>query len=285
MGDLATLKVAYSGLEEKLNSEWEPQPKFLLTKNGLIEITGRYNSPERKANMSDLILHCGSERVSRSDLKDVLTPRPTATHKPVPHIQIAELICHEAQNRGYAISKEEYGLNPAGTKLFGVLRFHPEGHPEYSRALGFRNSHDKSMAVGLTVGLSILCCDNMAFGGETTIHRKHTSGIEIEGLIPQAFGNLEHQFIRLERDVQGLKIQALSISSAKLMTVKAAEKGAINSSDIIPVLQEFRKPRHEEFRDRNKWSLYNSFTEVCKKYTPARADQCYRKLGQLFDLS
>lgn len=285
MGNLEKLKLAYSQLEEKLKREWKPQPKFLLTKNGLIEITGRYKSPERKENMSELLLHCGSERVSRSDLKDVLTPAPTATHKPVPHIQIAELICYEAQRRGYAIQNEEYGLNPAKTKMFGVLRFHPEGHPEYSRALGFRNSHDKSLAVGLTSGLSVLICDNLCFGGETTIHRKHTSGIEIEGLIPEAFDNLEHQFIRLERNVEGLKIQALTISSAKLMTVKAAEINAINSSDIIPILQEFRKPGHEEFRERNKWSLYNSCTEIAKKYSPARADQAYRKLGKLFELS
>lgn len=285
MGDLDKLRAAYLGLEEKLQQKWKPQPKFLLTKNGLIEITGRYHTPYKENKMSDLILHCGSERVSRSDLKDVLTPMPTATHKPVPHIQIAELICYEAQRRGYAIQNEEYGLNPAGTKMFGVLRFHPEGHPEYSRALGFRNSHDKSMAVGLTVGLSICVCDNMCFGGETTIHRKHTSGIEIEELIPEAFSNLEHQFIRLERDVEGLKMQSITVTGAKLATVKAAEFGAINSSDIIPVIQEFRNPRHEEFAEHNRWSLYNSFTEVCKKYTPARADTCYRKLGQLFELS
>jgi uncharacterized protein DUF932 len=272
--------------------EWEPMPKFLWTKNGLRDITGKYGTKDQrkswlkeKKEMSNLILHCGSERVSRSDLKDVLTPVPTSTHKPVPHIQIAELICHEAQHRGYAITSEEYGLNPTGSKMFGVLRFHPEGNPEYSRALGLRNSHDKSMSVGLTVGLSVLVCDNMCFGGESTIRRKHTSGIEIEELIPQAFENLEHQFIRLERDVDGLKIQSISVSGAKLLTVKAADFGVINSSDIIPVLNEFRTPRHEEFADKNRWSLYNSFTEVAKKYTPARSNQFYRGIGKLFELS
>lgn len=264
--------------------EWEVMPKFLLTENGLKDITGRYAS-KGQIKMSNLILHCGSERVSRSDLKDVLTPIPTNTHKPVPHIQIAELICHEAQHRGYAITSEEYGLNPNGSKMFGVLRFHPEGNPEYSRALGLRNSHDKSMSVGLTVGLSVLVCDNLCFGGESTIKRKHTSGIEIEELIPQAFDNLDHQFFRLERDVDGLKMHSITVTGAKLMTVKAAEFGIINSSDIIPVLNEFRNPRHEAFANHNRWSLYNSFTEIAKKYTPVRANQCYKGLGKLFELS
>jgi hypothetical protein len=234
--------------------------------------------------MNDLMLS-KSNRVHRSELANIATPEATDTWRPVPHITIAELISREAQYRGYAITSEEYGLNPAGSKMFGVLRFHPEGNPEYSRALGFRNSHDKSMAVGLTVGLSVLVCDNMCFGGETTIQRKHTSGIDITDLIPQAFNNLEHQFIQLERDVEGLKMHSITVSSAKLLTVKAAERGVINSSDIIPVLNEYRTPQQEEFSERNRWSLYNSFTEIAKKYTPARADACYRRLGRLFNLS
>jgi len=235
--------------------------------------------------MSDLLLHCGSSHVTRDALASIPTPRSTETWKPVPHIQVAELVCRETADRGYEVVSEEYGLNPAGTKMFGVLRFHPEGHPEYSRCIGFRNSHDKSMALGITAGLTICVCDNLCFGGETTFHRKHTSGIEVEELIPQAFENLGHQFLRLEHNVEILKLQDLSISAAKLLTVKAAEEKVIPSCDILPVLQEFRKPRHVEFAERNRWSLYNSFTELAKKYSPARADQCYRGLSKLFALT
>ncbi len=34
-----------------------------------------------------------------------------------------------------------------------------------------------------------------------------------------------------------------------------------------------------------RWSLYNSFTELAKKYSPARTDQCYRGLSKLFALT
>ena len=235
--------------------------------------------------MSDLMLHCGSARVNRDALASVPTPRSTQTWKPVPHIQVAELVCQETADRGYEVVSEEYGLNPAGTKMFGVLRFHPEGHPEYSRCIGFRNSHDKSMALGITAGLAIVVCDNLCFGGETTFHRKHTSGIEVEGLIPEAFNNLAYQFQRLEDNVAEMKLRPISISGAKLLTVQAAEEKVIASCDILPVLKEFREPRHEEFKTQNLWSLYNSFTELAKKYSPARADQCYRGLAKLFALA
>jgi len=234
---------------------------------------------------NNLILHCGARRVSRNELMAVPTPMPTRTHRPVPHIHIAEMLAYEAKNRGYSITSEEYGLSKQGEKMYGVFRFHPEGHPEYSRALGFRNSHDKSLAVGLTAGLKVLVCDNLCFGGETTIHRKHTSGIEIEHLIPQAFDGLTHHYIRLERNVDRLKMEMISINEAKLLVVKAAETRAIPSSDILSVLDEFQEPSHEEFKEQNRWSLYNSFTEIAKKYSPSRADLCYRKLGILFGLT
>jgi uncharacterized protein DUF932 len=269
---------------KRYEDNWTPSPKWLVTSEGIREITGKYITKEQETMNNSLMLHCGSTRVTRDELENVLTPRPTASWKPVPHSQVAELVVAETVNRGYEIVSEEYGLNPMGTKMFGVLKFHPNGHPEHTRCIGFRNSHDKSMALGITAGLNVLVCDNLCFGGETTFHRKHTSGIEVEELIPRAFENLSHQFIRLEHNVDGLKIQSITISTAKLLTVKAAELKVIPSCDILTILDEFRNPRHEEFAEHNRWSLYNSFTENAKKYSPARADRCYRGLSKMFAL-
>ena len=235
--------------------------------------------------MQNLILHCGASRVTRSDLTKIPMPIQTRSYKPVSHPHIAELIAHEAYKKNYSIASEEYGLSSDGAKMFGLFKFHHNGHPEHTRCLGFRNSYDKTLAVGLTVGLSVLVCDNLCFGGETTINRKHTSGIEIESLIHDAFDNLTSQYFKLEHSVDMLKLTKISISKAKLEIVKAAEMKAIPSCDILPVLNEFCNPRYEEFSERNRWNLYNSFTEIAKKYSPVRTDQCYKKLGTMFSLT
>jgi len=96
---------------------------------------------------------------------------------------VAELAVNESQRRGWNIVSEEYGLGSGDSKMFGVLRFSPNGRADFTRALGIRNSHDKSLAVGLTAGISVLVCSNLSFGGEEVVHRKHTSKIEIESLI------------------------------------------------------------------------------------------------------
>ena len=71
---------------------------------------------------------------------------------------------------------------------------------------------------------------------------------------------------------------------ARSRIVRAAELGAINSSDIVPVFNEFKNPRHPEFAEPTRYSLLNAFTETIKKYTPLRADRSYMALNNAFGL-
>jgi len=234
--------------------------------------------------MNGLMLCSGSRSITRDELAMIPTPLPTRTWRPVPHREVAELAVNESQRRGWNIVSEEYGLGSGDSKMFGVLRFSPHGRPDFSRALGIRNSHDKSIAVGITAGIVVQVCSNTAFGGEEVVHRKHTSGIELAGLMGGVFSHMETAFVRLERNADALKLRAISIDDARRIIVVAAEMKAIPSQDILQVLDEFRKPRHEEFKARTRWSLLNAFTEVAKKYSAPRFDLCQRKLSALFKL-
>ena len=234
--------------------------------------------------MNGLLLSHGERTLTRQDLSLIPTPEPTSTWRPVPHSLVAEMAVEESQQRGWRIVSEDYGVGSGGSKMFGVLRFSPNGRSDFTRAIGVRNSHDKSLAVGITAGISVLVCSNLAFGGESVVHRRHTSGIELDGLVHGVFDKMEESFIRLERNADGLKLKAISIDDARRMIVVAAEMKAIPSCDILSVLDEFRNPRHDEFKPRNRWSLLNAFTETAKKYSPPRFDLCQRKLSELFKL-
>ena len=72
---------------------------------------------------------------------------------------------------------------------------------------------------------------------------------------------------------------------AKAITVEMAQEKVIPSCDIVPIVQEFMAPRHAQFKQKSEWSLFNSVTEVCKKYTPARAQKCYTGLAKFFSLN
>ena len=96
---------------------------------------------------------------------------------------------------------------------------------------------------------------------------------------------LENEFLMLETVCEDLKIIYLkNDDEARSRIVRAAEMGAINSSDIVPVFKEFKNPRHPESSEPTRYSLLNAFTETIKKYTPLRVDQSYMALNRCFGL-
>ena len=46
--------------------------------------------------------------------------------------------------------------------------------------------------------------------------------------------------------------------------IRATDVGVCSNRQIPAVLDEWRTPRHEDFRRRNVWSLFNAFTETLK---------------------
>ena len=223
--------------------------------------------------------------VSRDEVARTDTPSSTATWRPVPHIDVIEAVTEVVKAHDWSIEGEKFGLARDGRKMFGVIEISRSASPEWHRCIGIRNSHDKSFAVGLSAGIAVCVCTNMAFGGTTVIKRRHTSGIVLAELIDRAVASLEDDFLTVEMVSEELKDAYLKDDDeARSCIVRAAEMGVINSSDILPTFREFKQPSHEEFREPTRWSLLNSITETIKKYSPQRVDHSYLALNRCFGL-
>ena len=222
--------------------------------------------------------------VGRDEIALVPTPTATASWKPVPHVEVIDAVTDVVRAHNWQILDEQYGLARDGQRMFGVIRINRTSSAEWSRCIGIRNSHDRTIAVGLAAGLTVRCCSNLMFGGSMVLKRRHTSRIELNGLVLEAVEELETEFLTLETVAEDLKCLYVREDAARVAIVKAAGVGTVNSSDILPIFREFKEPRHEEFADPTRWSLLNAFTENAKKYSPARADICYRGLTRLFGL-
>lgn len=223
--------------------------------------------------------------VGRDEIARIDTPSSTVSWKPVPHIDVIEAVTKVIKAHDWEIEGEKFGLAREGQKMFGVVEISRSSSPEWHRCIGIRNSHDKSFAVGLSAGIVVCVCTNMAFGGTTIIKRRHTSGIELAELIDRAVASLEDDFLTTETVCEDLKdVYLEDDDEARSCIVRAAELGVINSSDILPVYREFKEPSHEEFREPTRWSLLNAFTETVKKYSPQRVDHSYLALNRAFGL-
>ena len=222
--------------------------------------------------------------VGRNEIATVPTPTGTTSWKPVPHMDVIDAVTEAVKAKNWQSLDEQYGLAREGQRMFGVMRINNSSSPEWSRCIGIRNSHDQSLSVGLAAGISVMCCSNLAFGGAMVLKRRHTSRIELGNLVLTAVDELEMEFLNLETVSEDLKLHEVRADEARAVIVRAAEIGAVNSCDIVPIFREFQKPRHEEFAEPTRWSLLNAFTEHAKKYSPGRADVCYRGLTRLFGL-
>ena len=222
---------------------------------------------------------------SRDEVARIATPSSTDTWCPVPHIDVIEAVTEVVRAHNCDIMDERFGIASEGQKMFGVMEISRSSSPEWHRCIGIRNSHDKSIAVGLSAGIVVLVCSNMAFGGTRLINRKHTSRIDLNELIDRAVAGLQDDFLNVETVCEDLKDEYLkNDDEARSCIVRAAELGVINSCDILPAYREFKKPSHEEFSEPTRWSLLNAMTETIKKYSPQRVDHSYLALNRAFGL-
>jgi hypothetical protein len=223
--------------------------------------------------------------VSRDEVAMTGTPCSTASWKPVPHIDVIEVVTEVVRAHKWKIEGEKFGLAREGQKMFGVMEISSSSSPEWHRCIGLRNSHDKSLAVGLTAGIVVCVCTNLAFGGTTVVKRKHTSRLDLSELIDRAVASLEDDFLTEETVCENLKdVYLKNDDEARSSIVRAAELGVINSSDILPAFREFKSPSHVEFTEPTRWSLMNALSEIVKKYSPQRVDHSYLALNRAFGL-
>ena len=174
---------------------------------------------------------------------------------------------------GFTIGRESHALSHEGDRYFGVMEVNLPDQKErdYAWVVGLRNSHDKSFPAGLVAGTSVFCCDNLAFSGEVKVSRKHTrfAHRDLRNLTAPAVGQLGDKFGGLDRRIEAYRNESIDDSRAHDLIIRAIDCRAITTSQLPRVVQEWREPSHDEFRPRNIWSLFNSFTEIYKGQSPA----------------
>jgi hypothetical protein len=162
-------------------------------------------------------------------------------------------------------------LTKEGNRLFGLLTLSDPGASggDHALTVGLRNSHDKSVPVGLSLGSRVFVCDNLSFSGEAVIKSKHTRFIKdrLPALVNGVIGRLISHRGDLERRINAYKETAVeNPRHLHDIVLRAFKANAIPARAITEVVKEFEAPRHPEFRDWNLWSCFNSFTEVLKGY-------------------
>lgn len=223
-------------------------------------------------NLLNLCLHCGGSEATMDQVREVATPDATDTWCPIGHHELIESVIATLGGSGLRVVKEAHALWMNGNRYFGSFQLqNGHDHSDYALVIGLRNSHDKSFPAGLSCGSGVFVCDNLAFSGEVKLSRRHTARIreDLPRLITSAVGRLGTMKANQDTRIAAYKATNINDMQAHDLIVRSIDTGALPVTRVPLVLQEWRKPRFEEFAPRTAWSLFNGFTEIHKQHGSA----------------
>jgi len=214
----------------------------------------------------------------------------------VPHADVVDVLTERAGARGLRITSERFAVMPGylyptpgmsvelpGARLFGSLDFAPMPNmpfpPGCTPSAGIRNSHDKSFSLSILSGARVVVCANGVLSAEYIVARKHTSRIDLVESVDHALDAFMGSIRGFQVTYERLRSCRLTRMRAHSVVIEMARAGAFSSSDILPVLDEYEHPIHEEFAERNAWSLYNAATARMKTQSPGRQVDGFKSLN------
>ena len=234
---------------------------------------------------SQLLAHCGSSKITREELKVIPTPPGSPTHQPIPHSEIVGALVETLSFRQISVVREEYAVSGDGMKMFGVLDLETTFNG-CRFSIGVRNSNDKSMRLGLTVGYRVFVCDNMSFWGDfTPVLAKHTKHLSLVDILAVGVDRMQRNFEPMRKQVEAWKGTRLADENAKLVIYKAFVEGELDVPKHLArrVHDLYFNPTVEEFVPRTTWSLSNAFTSAFKELDPVPQFRATARLASFLE--
>jgi hypothetical protein len=236
-----------------------------------------------------------SNAVTEMEVYRSETPPHTRTHCPIPHGEFIDQVKAGLDFHDWTINSSEYGLYPGRVGeikypeagMFGVMKISKEGVETadggYELALGIRNSHDKSFAAKVAVGLIVMVCENLDFYGEYVTGHKNTPHAR-DHLLARIFGMIRKIDGAHDNHAEQMELyrwRQISDTETHDIIVRCVDDKVFPWAYGEKVLKEFRNPRHEEFKDRNVWGFNNAVTEILKARNTRYLSDSTRKLHNL----
>jgi hypothetical protein len=180
--------------------------------------------------------------------------------------------------------KKEYADSPYGVKLFGVLDLKTMGDG-FRFSLGLRNANDKSMRLGLVVGVRVLCCDNMAFSGDfEPVLAKHSKHFDLNTAFATGLEQMQRRFKPMADQITNWRAAQITDGQAKEIIYRTFIEDQLEAPKHLArvVHREFFEPSYPEFAQRTLYSLQNAFTSSFKLLEPVPLFKSTASLGEFF---
>jgi len=231
------------------------------------------------------MLILAKNKINAEELTKVVTPTATDTHTPIPHHQLVDLTRAALGRAGLEIKEEEHAIARGGLRYFGGFSLAGETIKGEDRniVLGLRNAHDKSFAASIAVGNQMMVCENLCFSSDVKLARRHTTHImsDLPRVLSSAIARVTAHWTDMGNRIESYK--QTEVESASDLIVQLVDANAFPARDIYKAVNEFRNPRHEEFKGGSLWTLYNSITENLKGSDLTKLADRTMRMQSVFD--
>jgi len=202
--------------------------------------------------------------VNFQELGNYTVPEQTDTYVPVSHQQLVNTVKRIGSDH---FNQEpidgSFEVNRTGDQFFGSLSWQGDG--ESNLSIGFRNSYNKSLSVGLCVGAEIVVCSNLMFAGDVVKMRKHTGNVidDLETLVTDLVQHADGSYHEIIQDT--ILMQNFELSDTMVgdfLGQMFVNEQILNGSQIKKAKDEWF--HSHTFKERTLWSAYNACTEALK---------------------
>ena len=205
---------------------------------------------------------------SLNEVLMVPVPEKTDTYQPVSNRDLLDLIDERSDKLvGLPVKRREFGLSQKGQQMFGTYTF-DVGDGDRGLSIGFRNSYNKTLSVGVVTGASVFVCSNLCFSGDAfKVVKKHTLNVwrSVTDVIDGAILTAADNYRALDADFSAWKSVEIKEMRGAEIIGRALYDGVLAPQQATIAMGDWRTPRHDEFSERTAWSIYNCFTEAVKK--------------------
>lgn len=225
--------------------------------------------------MSSTLCASKSTLIDETAVLNIPEPKFTRTWRPISHQRVIKSLESEIKDFGLKITNRKYslakgalidGTNILGAKMFGVWDIQNGQKPKgFSASIGFRNSINKTLSVGVCAGRHVFNCDNLQMSGEFVEFKRHTGDLndsELDDLTHRAVGKVLNRIKAFEKWLNQLKTIRLNSLDTKRIIYDSIIQEVVSTTKLTDLdsLLLGSKPSYE----RSLYGFHGAVTQTIR---------------------
>lgn len=192
-------------------------------------------------------------------------------HVPIPHKYAVEFFRERLAANKIEVEKEKILLSPDTYRLIYLADVKPAGETvnnEFAFSVGFINNNDRTMAFTGIAGTRVFVNSAEFYVSQDAFKTRHVS--TVYELLSERVASIMTWFKDYYQEQTGKieKMKATTVTDemlGQLVLKYIRARYILSSTNIKRVVSNYDKPKYDEFKPRNIWSLRNTTNEVFSK--------------------